>query len=189
VDKEFVKTLARWQKAAEQGSVQAQEQLGEIYYFGLYGMHRDYGASLRWYQKAAAQDSITAQVRLGNLYFRGWGTRVNRDAAYKWYRKAAIRGLPYAQFQLGICYLTELFFGTSTAESKKQAYLWLSLGARNGKPHWRHGWIPYFAGLFLRKRERAELSNRVQTWPDVTQLLQHAPELLEDDRADVERMR
>ena len=51
----------KWfKKAAEQGDVDAQNNLGEMYYFG-YGIDQDTQKAITWYRKAADQGSAEAQ--------------------------------------------------------------------------------------------------------------------------------
>lgn len=83
--------LAAWQPLAEQGNLEAQVIVGEIYERGL-GVTPDYAAAASWYRRAAEAGDRRAQVNLGYLYERGLGVAADPKAALEWYRRAAGRG-------------------------------------------------------------------------------------------------
>jgi hypothetical protein len=85
--------LAAWLPAAEQGDVEAQVIVGEIYERGL-GVEPDFAAAARWYRVAAEAGSRRAQVNLGNLYENGLGVAADPRAALEWYARAAGRSAP-----------------------------------------------------------------------------------------------
>jgi uncharacterized protein len=65
---------ARWfRKAAEQGHVDAQYNLGDAYYYGQ-GVPQDYAEAAWWYRKAAEQGHASAQHDLGYLHYYGQGS-------------------------------------------------------------------------------------------------------------------
>ncbi len=80
-----------WLRAAQDGDVEAQTTLGEIFEQGL-GVPPDYDAARRWYEAAAAKDYPRALTNLGNLYERGLGVAKDPATALIYYRRAA--GLP-----------------------------------------------------------------------------------------------
>ena len=59
-------------KAAEQGDIDAQYELGNCYYNGR-GVSEDKAEAVKWYRKAAEQGHVNAQYQLGFLYEIGWG--------------------------------------------------------------------------------------------------------------------
>ena len=77
-----------WKKAAEQGHVTAQCNLGECYAHGK-GVEQSDTEAVKWYQKAAEQGSSTAQFNLGECYEHGRGIEQNDTEAMKWYQKVA----------------------------------------------------------------------------------------------------
>ncbi|HUA37924.1 MAG TPA: SEL1-like repeat protein [Candidatus Sulfopaludibacter sp.] len=102
---------AKWyQKAAEQGHVEAQYRLGYLHENDF-----DYKTSATWYRKAAEKGHIEAQFHLG-IYYRdfhlhptflgslGFFSKSHRIEAIKWFRIAAEQGHIQAQFNLGDCY-------------------------------------------------------------------------------------
>ena len=56
--KEIVKW---WTMAAEQGHVEAQKGLGEVYYYGEEGVPKDYKEAAKWYRMAAEQGDKEAR--------------------------------------------------------------------------------------------------------------------------------
>lgn len=83
--------LQVWMPSAEQGNLEAQVNVGEIFERGL-GGQPNYEAALIWYQKAAEQGNARAQFNLGTLYEQGLGVPKDKIMALNWYRKAW--GLP-----------------------------------------------------------------------------------------------
>ncbi|MGQ0654266.1 MAG: tetratricopeptide repeat protein [Betaproteobacteria bacterium] len=99
---------AQWfRKAAEQGFVDAQFNLGRIYgpADGLYRKRRaapeDYAEAAKWLGKAAAQCHTPAQVKLAELHASG-GHGLDQDyvRAYFWMSRAAANGSEPARKQL-----------------------------------------------------------------------------------------
>ena len=119
---------AKWyRKAAEQGDVDAQYNLGDMYRYGL-GVSQDYTEGVKWYRKAAEQGHVIAQYNLGNLY--RYGQIVPRDyaEAAKWYRKAAEQADVDAQFNLADMY----YNGQGVPQDYVEAYKWYNLAASQG---------------------------------------------------------
>ncbi|ETX62230.1 hypothetical protein P835_03632 [Citrobacter portucalensis] len=96
-------TLMQITKAAEQGDVKAQFELGSFYEHGN-GVTQDYTRALKWYRKSAEQGYKYAQYNLGTLYDNAKGVSQSYEAAKKWYQRAAEQGLDVAQFNLGLFY-------------------------------------------------------------------------------------
>lgn len=88
---DFKSSLNVWLPSAEQGSADAQSNVGEIFEKGAGGTP-NYEAALIWYNKAAEQGNKRAQFNLGTLYEQGLGVDKDPVAALGWYRKAW--GLP-----------------------------------------------------------------------------------------------
>ena len=68
----IAQTLSETRKAADQGDVQAQLNLGFSYLVGQ-GVKQDYAEALKWYRKAAEQGYPAAQFNLGVMYYKGQG--------------------------------------------------------------------------------------------------------------------
>ena len=87
---------ARWYRmAAEQGDVQAQFNLAEMYSTGE-GVPEDDAEAARWYRMAAEQGEIHAQFNLGSSH--------SVAEILRWYRMAAEQCDAQAQFNLGAMY-------------------------------------------------------------------------------------
>jgi TPR repeat protein len=87
---------ARWfHRAAEQGSADAQNNLGAMYSEGR-GTLQDFGEAVRWWRSAAEQGHAAAQLNLGQSLILGRGIARNLVEAYMWLSLAAAR-LPAGQ--------------------------------------------------------------------------------------------
>ncbi len=83
------------QKAGD-GDVDAQYNLGIIYYHGE-GIPKDFAQAMIWFQKAAEQDDADAQYNLGFMYGRGEGVKKSHGQSFEWFKKAAALGHAGAQ--------------------------------------------------------------------------------------------
>ena len=90
---------------AEQGDVQAQNDLGEMYETGQ-GVNQDYKAAFEWSKLAAEQGHADAQFRLGWMYMTGHGVAQDDNAAIEWYKLAAEQGHTDARATLNWRYET-----------------------------------------------------------------------------------
>ena len=95
VPQDFFEAVSLYHKAAEQGHLGAQGNLGVLYASGL-GSPRDYGQALHWFTMAANQGDAFAQNNLCRLYSLGEGVPQDYVAAYMWL-ELAIGGLEGAQ--------------------------------------------------------------------------------------------
>jgi TPR repeat protein len=77
-----------YRKAAEQGDVKAQYNIGQLYRHGC-GVERDDGEASVWYRKAADQDYADAQHNFGLMYKNGLGVPRDNVRAYMWLDLAA----------------------------------------------------------------------------------------------------
>lgn len=89
--KDKKKSIFWYKKAAEQGHVDAQVHLGDVYFYGQ-GVTKDYNQAVYWYKKAAIQGNNTAQINLGFAYNNGQGVTQNFKLAYVWANLAAAQG-------------------------------------------------------------------------------------------------
>jgi len=77
-------TAARlYRELAEQGDVDAQDNLGNMYYRGM-GVPENYAEAAKWYRKAAEQGDASAQSSLGQMYVFGEGVPQDFVQGYKW---------------------------------------------------------------------------------------------------------
>ena len=124
---DYEEAARQWRPLAEQGSAEAQLQLGMLYDTGS-GVDRNLTTAVAWYRKAAEQNMADAQSALAFMYRHGNGVPRDYGEAAKWYRKAADRGIGTAQFDLGGMY----FRGRGVEKDLQEAYKWLTLAAMNG---------------------------------------------------------
>jgi TPR repeat protein len=126
VTADYQKALEWYGKAAAQGYIPAQANLGVLYESGV---DQNYKMAEFWYLKAAEQGDAASQANLGALYYIGRGA-VKRDhsKAAHWYAKAAEQGNPVAQNGLS----NMLEYGQSVKQDLIQAYKWILLAASAG---------------------------------------------------------
>jgi serine/threonine protein kinase len=105
-------------RAAEAGSAEAQNQLGELYEVG----DSNPSEAAVWYRKAAEQGYAIAQWNLGAMYEHGRGLSVDETEAARWYLKAADQGNAIAQKSLGIMYEQ----GRGVTKSLSEAAKWFA---------------------------------------------------------------
>ena len=88
-------------RAAEEGLLRAQLDLGGIYYAGGHGLQADARQACDWFSKAAAQGSKEAEVFLGLLHYEGRLGQKDAETAMKHWRVAAEAGIAEGQYRLG----------------------------------------------------------------------------------------
>ena len=125
--KDYVKAVEWFRKAAERGNANAQCYLGYCFKDGV-GVDKNYTEAVKWFRKAAEQGNDVAQVNLGVCYENGQGVVKDLAEAVKWYRKAAEQGNANAQYILGICYQN----GKGVVENSSEAVKWYLKSAEQG---------------------------------------------------------
>lgn len=115
-----------FEKAASQGNVEAQYQLGSL--FEDSQLPRDYETAASWYKKAAQHGSAKAQARLGVFYSHGMGVVKNANDAILWTGKAALQGNADAQYWLGVGYVQ----GKTLPKNSQLGLGWLNKAAAQG---------------------------------------------------------
>jgi len=90
-----------FQKAAAQNCVEAQYDLGDLYYRGTTGFEKNYPQAFAWLSKAAGREYPPAQNLLGQLFEDGQGVAKNPAKAAELFRAAAELGDAQAQDNLG----------------------------------------------------------------------------------------
>ena len=87
----------KWLKtSADNGNINAQYYLGEVYASGRY-VYQDYVEAEHYYRMAAENHSTPAQFRLGLMYLNGEGVHKDQAEAEKWLNYAVQRGYPGSQ--------------------------------------------------------------------------------------------
>ncbi len=115
LSQDYAEARQWYQRAADQGNVTAQFQLGLMYEHGsliqaiIYPakpyVPPNYAEAVKWYRRAAAKGHVNAQFQLGSIYDDGYpGVSQDYTEAVTWYRQAAAQGHASAQFILGFKY-------------------------------------------------------------------------------------
>ena len=131
VPRDYKETVKWWRKAAEQGSIYAQYQLGLM--LGGHregkGMPQDYAEAAKWFRRLAEQGSDAGQYELGVMYYEGKGVPQDYAEAAKWFRrKPAEWGYGDARYYLGVMYEK----GKGVPQDYVLAYMWFNISASNG---------------------------------------------------------
>ena len=100
----YAQAAKSYRKAAEQGSPDAQLQLGLIYLHGLGEIDKNDIEAVKWFRKAAEQGAANGQYEMCVMYHDGTGIEQDYGKAVEWCIKAANQGNSYAQSMLGIFY-------------------------------------------------------------------------------------
>jgi TPR repeat protein len=124
------KQAAYWyQKAAEAGDPEAENEIGFFYQAGI-GVSVDRARALHWYQLAAASGLTRAKVNLGVLYVWGIGVAKDEELAVQFFHEAASRGDGVAASYLGDLY----YFGIGVKQDKAAAETWYKTGVKLHDP-------------------------------------------------------
>jgi len=91
VDQSYGEAKTWYQRAAEQGNVEAQVNLGMIYLFGPEAQ-KDHRHAFQWLSRAAEQGSSQARSCLGIMYLGRHGIEENRTEAWKLLSRASEGG-------------------------------------------------------------------------------------------------
>ncbi|NQW01404.1 MAG: sel1 repeat family protein [Rhodospirillales bacterium] len=123
---DYVEALSWYQRAADKGLADAQNNLGELYQ-GLPGVPEDLSKALYWYRLAAQQGNIKAMTHLSLMYEMGRGVPQDFAETLKWLRRAADSDAS-AQFRLGNIY----HWGQGVPQDINEAMKWYRLAAAQG---------------------------------------------------------
>ena len=110
-------------KAAEQGNIAAQVELGVVF-----DKMQDYAQAFTWYSKAAEQGNARAEYNLGLCYQNGESVPKDMAQAIAWYRRAADQGDAFAQLNLAVTYDQ----GMGVPQNYPQAADWYRKAAEQG---------------------------------------------------------
>ena len=88
---EYDKAFEIWRRLAEDGSAQAQFDLGVMMHNGL-GVAKDPEKSIYWFEKAAAQHHADAENYLGAIYNTGNGAPQDIEKALHFLKRAMDQG-------------------------------------------------------------------------------------------------
>ncbi len=92
--------LSWYRRAAEQGHVRAQLNLGTMYTSDLAHVPLDVDKAAYWFQRAAEQGDRAGQFEFAQLL----RMRKNYSETVRWYRPSTGQGYVFAQYRLGMVY-------------------------------------------------------------------------------------
>ncbi len=121
------KNFEWYQRAAEQGDVEAMAKMADYYFVGD-EVPQSYEEAAKWYRKAAEQGNAGAQYHLGWMYMKGRGVNQDFVESSGWYRKAAEQGDAKAQCNLGMAYHE----GRGVPQNDDEAWQWFHKSAEQG---------------------------------------------------------
>lgn len=127
IPQDYVQAVEWYRKAGVGGHYHAQNNLGNMYLFGL-GVVQNYEKAQHWFSLAAERLEVTALSNLGNLYYLGRGVEQDYAKAAEYHSKAAHLGYPNSQAVLGDMYLN----GQGVERNESQAVAWLEKAAARG---------------------------------------------------------
>ena len=127
VERDYVKAMEWYLRAAEKGHADAQYNIGCMYSNGL-GVERDYVKAMEWYLKAAEKSDADAQNNIGYMYHHGLGVERDYAKAMEWYLRAAEKGNAVAQNNIGYMY----HYGHGVERDYAKAMEWYLKAAENG---------------------------------------------------------
>ena len=124
------KMAAYWyEKAAGNGSPEAQNQIGYFYQAGI-GVTRDSKRAFHWYQLASSNGLARAKVNLAIAYLHGSGVQKNDDMALRLFTQAFQQGNGTAATYLGLLY----YLGIAVNVDKVAAEKWFEAGLKLHDP-------------------------------------------------------
>jgi TPR repeat protein len=114
--RDIEKAIQYFMKAAVQGHPQAENEIGNAYYYGS-GMPKNMPEAEKWYQMAVQQGEPNAMVGLSQIYF----DKGRIDEAIQLISKSASLGNAVAMDNLAFCYME----GKGIKVDKEMAVYWL----------------------------------------------------------------
>lgn len=116
-----------YEKAADQGNVAAEVNLGAMFRSGN-GVAKDVAKAISLWSEAAEKKSPEARTNLGSLYTEGTDIPADYRKAANYLRAASLQGHASAQYLLGTLYEQ----GNGVKQSATTAYMLYDLSAANG---------------------------------------------------------
>ena len=127
ISRDYQKAFYWTSKAAAQGHIFSQYNLGYMYWSGE-GTSEDYEEAFYWLSKAAEQRFAPAQNYLGMMYRDGRGVDEDFEEAFIWFSIAAEQGNSEAQCNLALMYIE----GNGVPELHYEAVHWINLAYKQG---------------------------------------------------------
>ena len=146
------KALNIWTRAAEQGHAASQNQLGRIYFQGLYQQEKNLAQARQWWLQAAAQGHVDANQQLIELYTQGIGVEKDLNKVMHFIAQLAYQGDEkslYPYFLTTLKGLNPAHKATETAQYLQQQAEHQDVLAQSLVG------TAYFSGLGLQQDQRA----------------------------------
>ena len=89
--KDYKTAYKLWLPLAEQGDVEAQYNLGVMYYKGE-GVSKDYKEAVKWFRLSAEKTYAGSQNNLGGMYYKGQGVPKDYALAHMWFNLSGSNG-------------------------------------------------------------------------------------------------
>lgn len=124
---DFSKAFEFWSKAAALGDARAQNQIGNMYAYGI-GVTKDPKNAFYWWGKAADQGEGYAQRNLGLAYSEGVGVTKDFTKAAEWLKRSASQGNAEGQLAFGYAYSN----GEGVPKDLSLAISWVRKSAEQG---------------------------------------------------------
>ncbi len=128
IDKDYAQAAEWYEKSAKNGLDHAQNNLGNMYAFGI-GVGQNYEKAFYWYSQAAERMHQEAMSNVANYYYLGRGVEQDYDKAVAYHTKAANLGYANSQEVLGEMYMK----GDGVEQNYTQAVYWLKMSCENGE--------------------------------------------------------
>lgn len=128
LDQDYAQAVEWYEKSAKNGNEHAQNNLGNMYCFGV-GVAQNYEKALYWYSQAAERLHQEAMSNVANLYYLGRGVKKDFEKAAYFHTKAANLGYANSQQVLGEMYMK----GDGVEQNHKQAAYWFRESCENGE--------------------------------------------------------
>jgi TPR repeat protein len=123
----IAESIQLYHKAAAQGHIEAQYELG-CYYAHSKFMQPEMNEAFGWFEQAANKGHAKAQYELGKCYAAGDGVERDQVIALDWYRRAAKQRHEAAEYQIGCCYVN----GQGVTKDLVNAQTWFRSAAKHG---------------------------------------------------------
>jgi hypothetical protein len=118
---EWIVEAVNWyRKSGEEDFVEAELELGRLFYFGDTGIAQNYPEARKWLTKAAEHGKAWAQNTLGVIYLSGYGVERDPKQSFGWFQRAAELGNAKAHSNVGQMYAE----GTGVENDLVKAYQW-----------------------------------------------------------------
>ena len=128
LDIDYSQAAEWYEKAAKNGLDHAQNNLANMYAYGV-GVAQNYEKAFYWYSQAAERMNQEAMSNMANCYYMGRGVEQDYCKAAEFHTKAAHLGYANSQEVLGEMYME----GKGVEQNFTQAANWLKESCENGE--------------------------------------------------------